>query len=206
MEFIIRYLFSSRKESIMEKAIKIRKTGIAVLLTLILLPALAQAAPNHRHGKGKHAHKANQHHKVIRHHKVINHHKVNNYHRANQHHRVHQNHRVSYYPKQTRCVTRLPYGASRISVGGITYWIHGGLYYKAGWNGYAIVNRPVEVVKVRPACKKIVRKTVDVYVPRKCGWGYEKVVLVRRHGGYVGPRGEYYHTMPHIHRLKKVYG
>lgn len=47
--------------------------------------------------------------------------------------------------------------------------------------------------------------TIVVNVPNNNG-SYTPVTLHRSGGGYVGPRGEYYITMPTVDQLKAVYG
>ena len=47
--------------------------------------------------------------------------------------------------------------------------------------------------------------TVVVNIPNSNG-SYTPVTLRRENGFYVGPRGEYYATMPTVEQLKAVYG
>ena len=73
--------------------------------------------------------------------------------------------------------------------------------YGRFWRGHYGYDRPVHHVKVVRACDD----TVVINVPNANG-SYTPVTLRRAGGSYVGPRGEYYTTMPTVEQLKGVYG
>jgi hypothetical protein len=45
-----------------------------------------------------------------------------------------------------------------------------------------------------------------IHVPNKDGQTYTRVELTRRNGGFVGPQGEFYPTMPSVGHLAEMYG
>jgi hypothetical protein len=141
-----------------------------------------------------------------------------------------------------------PVGSRHIIIGGHPYWVHGGVYYEFGDDGYVVVGAPV--VRVLPRYYHVVvihgvvyyvaddvyyrptpegayivvdkpaepgtpvaavpaqaePMTVTLYVPKKAGDGFTPVILKRIDGGFMGPQGEFYPTMPPVSLLTEMYG
>ncbi len=66
-------------------------------------------------------------------------------------------------------------------------------------------HKPRRVYQTQQVVQVIQDDTVIVNVPNDNG-SYTPVTLRRSGGGYIGPRGEYYITMPTVEQLKAVYG
>ena len=139
-----------------------------------------------------------------------------------------------------------PDGARHIIVGGHPYWVHGGIYYELGADGYVVVGAPVVRVLPRhyhvvvihgvvyyvaddvyyrpgPDGYVVVEKppepaqpvittpgpeasTVTIYAPNKDADGFTPVTLKKIDGGFLGPQGEFYPTMPRVSLLTEMYG
>jgi hypothetical protein len=152
-------------------------------------------------------------------------------------------------PVHRRAVA-LPIGARSIVIGGNRYWVHAGVYYKTGDNGYMVVSAPV--TRVLPRSHRVLLihgaiyyicddiyykrapegyivvekpmekyaeptaavpktladqpKTLALYVPKRTEDGFVPVTLKRLEGGYLGPQGEFYPTMPPVSQLTEMYG
>jgi len=103
-------------------------------------------------------------------------------------------------------VTRLPKRHRVVVIGGIVYYEADSVYYKTAPGGYVIVEKPVEPVKVVPTTPPWKSDEVRLYVPKRSGAGYVQVTLKKLDGGYLGPQGEFYPSMPPISLLTEMYG
>jgi hypothetical protein len=104
-------------------------------------------------------------------------------------------------------VRMLPGHTRVVVVHGVVYYVANDVYYRTTPDGYVVVEPPVEaappVVAAKPA---VPADTHTLYVPKKAGDGYVTVTLKKVEGGYVGPQGEFYPTMPPIAFLTEMYG
>ncbi len=96
-----------------------------------------------------------------------------------------------------------------VVIGTVVYYIADGIYYRSAPGGYIIVEKPAEPVKV--VSKKVETPatpsdTVTLYVPKRTGDEFVAVTLKKLEGGYLGPQGEFYPTMPPVTLLTEMYG
>jgi hypothetical protein len=104
-------------------------------------------------------------------------------------------------------VRALPPRSRVIVVGGIAYYEWEDVYYRPGPGGYVVVEAPREMAPVAiPAKPDIPSGTQTLYVPKKAGDGFVPVTLKKVDGGYIGPQGEFYPTMPAVALLTEMYG
>ncbi len=106
-------------------------------------------------------------------------------------------------------VATLPGPYTVVVVGGVAYYVVDGVYYQAAPGGYVIVDRPVQTVVVHsetPAPVVPASPTRVLYVPKTTGDGFVPVTLQKIEGGYLGPQGEFYPTMPEVVLLTEMYG
>jgi hypothetical protein len=125
------------------------------------------------------------------------------------------------FPPVGVSVTYLPRGYRTIYVGGVRYYEYDNVYYQPCPTGYTVVQQPMvttqyvspNVVYV-PAANAVVppeaqatgdRETITVNVPRASG-GSIAITLVRYSNGFVGPKGEFYPTLPTSAQLSAQYG
>lgn len=94
-----------------------------------------------------------------------------------------------------------------VTIRGVAYYVtDDDVYYRYGPDGYVVVERPVEpstVVVNTPAPQG---STVTIYAPKKDADGYVPVTLKKIEGGFLGPQGEFYPTMPRVSLLTEMYG
>ncbi|MBU2101842.1 MAG: DUF6515 family protein [Candidatus Omnitrophota bacterium] len=125
------------------------------------------------------------------------------------------------FPPMGVTVTYLPRGYRTVYVGGTRYYEYDNVYYQSYSGGYVVVNQPVVTQYISPnvvyipAANSVVppqaqqvtgdRETVTLNVPRFSG-GYTAITLVRYSNGFVGPRGEFYPTLPTGEQLRVEYG
>ena len=106
-------------------------------------------------------------------------------------------------------VTVIPAGHKTFIFGGITYYYHDEVYYKACPSGYMVVPAPVvNLAAAAPDARRpqnLAGEKVTVNVPNSKG-GYTPVVLVKNGNGYIGPQGEYYPGNPTVEQLRALYG
>jgi hypothetical protein len=96
-----------------------------------------------------------------------------------------------------------------VLVGGVVFYVVDGVYYQSVPGGYVIVEKPVIKVKEMPTpaeTPKSQQKTFTLYVPKKNTDGFSPVTLKRLEGGFLGPQGEFYPSMPQIEWLTEMYG
>lgn len=124
------------------------------------------------------------------------------------------------FPPVGAVVSYLPYGRRTIIIGGVVYYEYDNVYYQHCPTGYVVVQEPVVtreyiapsvVYAPAPAVSMPAqppvgeRETVTVNVPRASG-GSIAITLVRYPNGFVGPKGEFYDTLPTAEQLKALYG
>jgi hypothetical protein len=91
----------------------------------------------------------------------------------------------------------------------VIYYVVDDVYYRPAPGGYIIVERPVEMVKVVAKAPEVVEVSTGSYtlhVPKRTGEGFVAVTLEKLDGGFLGPQGEFYPTMPPIALLTEMYG
>jgi len=104
----------------------------------------------------------------------------------------------------------LPFGSTRITVGGIQYLHYDRVYYQPCTSGYIVVPEPVVLSNVvyvngdNQYNQALSGERVTINVPNSNG-SYTPVTLIKRNNGYIGPQGEYYTTHPTIEQLKALY-
>jgi hypothetical protein len=100
----------------------------------------------------------------------------------------------------------LPERTHVVVINGRVYYVVDDVYYRTAPGGYVIVDTPVESTPVVTAKPEPQTGTYTLYVPKKAGDGYVPVTLKRVDGGYIGPQGEFYPTMPPVPLLTEMYG
>jgi uncharacterized protein DUF6515 len=96
-----------------------------------------------------------------------------------------------------------------VVVRGSVYYVVDGVYYRSAPGGYAIVETPpktVEAVSMAPETVAPTLSTYTLYVPKRTGEGFVSVTLKKLDGGFLGPQGEFYPTMPQVTLLTEMYG
>jgi hypothetical protein len=101
----------------------------------------------------------------------------------------------------------LPERTRVVVVHGVVYYVSDDTYYRPSPGGYVVVEPPVEpTVVVTQAKPDVQTGTYTLYVPKKAGDGFVPVTLKKVDGGYIGPQGEFYPTMPPVPLLTEMYG
>jgi hypothetical protein len=94
-----------------------------------------------------------------------------------------------------------------VVIGGVAYYVADDVYYRSTPEGYVVVERPVEpVAKVVVPAPEPEGSKITLYVPKKDADGFTPVVLKKIDGGFLGPQGEFYPTMPRVSLLTEMYG
>ena len=96
-----------------------------------------------------------------------------------------------------------------VVIRGSVYYVSDGVYYRTAPGGYVVVEKPAEVVVTTPQAPKPpapAPSTVTLYVPKRAEEGFASVTLKKLDGGYLGPQGEFYPTMPAVALLTEMYG
>jgi hypothetical protein len=93
-----------------------------------------------------------------------------------------------------------------VVIGGVAYYVVDDVYYRPGPGGYVVVERPPEPAKVVAPAPEPPGNTRTLYVPKKDSDGFVPVTLKKIDGGYLGPQGEFYPTMPPVALLTEMYG
>ena len=97
-----------------------------------------------------------------------------------------------------------------VFIGGLVYYIADDVYYRPAPGGYIIVEKPVKVVQAAPAAPAPISVAATsgftLYVPKRTGEGFVSVELQKLDGGFLGPQGEFYPTMPPVELLTEMYG
>ncbi len=100
----------------------------------------------------------------------------------------------------------LPRGYRVVVIGGVAYYVVDDVYYRSAPDGYLVVERPPEPAKVTVSVPQPQASTVTLYVPKKDDDGFVPVTLKKIDGGFLGPQGEFYPTMPRVPLLTEMYG
>ena len=100
----------------------------------------------------------------------------------------------------------LPGPYRMVVINGVAYYMVDGLYYRSTPDGYIVVERPPEPAKITVSVPEVDANKIVLYVPKKDGDGYTPVTLKRIDGGFLGPQGEFYPTMPRVTLLTEMYG
>ena len=100
----------------------------------------------------------------------------------------------------------LPERPRLIVVHGVVYYVSDNVYYRSAPGGYMVVEAPTEITPVTVVKPDVQVGTQTLYVPKKAGDGYVPVTLKKIEGGYIGPQGELYPTMPAVALLTEMYG
>jgi hypothetical protein len=98
-----------------------------------------------------------------------------------------------------------------VVIHGVVYYVADDVYYRPGPDGYIVVERPAEpATPATPATPAAVpvpdSGKTTLYVPKKGSEGFVPVTLKKIDGGYLGPQGEFYPTIPPIAQLSEMYG
>jgi hypothetical protein len=93
-----------------------------------------------------------------------------------------------------------------VVIGGVAYYVADDVYYRSTPDGYVVVERPPEPAKVVVAAPEGEASRVTLYVPKKDADGFTPVTLKKIEGGFLGPQGEFYPTMPRVSLLTEMYG
>jgi hypothetical protein len=93
-----------------------------------------------------------------------------------------------------------------VVIHGVAYYEVDDVYYRSTPEGYIVVERPPEPGKVVASVPEPQGTTVTVYAPKKDNDGFTPVTLKKIDGGYLGPQGEFYPTMPRVSLLTEMYG
>jgi hypothetical protein len=101
-------------------------------------------------------------------------------------------------------VSFLPFGHSRVVIGGLTYYHYNNVYYKACPSGYVVVPAPLAIPNVATGQNSFGER-VAVNITNSNG-SYTVITLVRQKDGFIGPQGEYYPGNPTIEQLRALYG
>lgn len=100
----------------------------------------------------------------------------------------------------------LPPSYHVVVIHGVVYYVADDVYYRPGPGGYVVVEKPVEPAQVVVKTPEPQPAAVTLYVPKKDGDGFVSVTLKKIDGGYLGPQGEFYPTMPRVSLLTEMYG
>ena len=100
----------------------------------------------------------------------------------------------------------LPPAYRVVVIHGTVYYVADDVYYRPGPEGYVVVERPPEPAKVTVSVPEPQASTVTLYVPKKDDDGFIPVTLKKIDGGFLGPQGEFYPTMPRVGLLTEMYG
>jgi ribosomal protein L24 len=100
----------------------------------------------------------------------------------------------------------LPSHCRVVVIDGVAYYVDDDVYYRSTSDGYIVVERPVEPAKVVVAAPEGEASKVTLYVPKKDADGFTPVILKKVGGGFLGPQGEFYPTMPRVSLLTEMYG
>jgi hypothetical protein len=93
-----------------------------------------------------------------------------------------------------------------VVIRGAVYYVADDIYYRPGPGGYVVVEKPVEPAPPVVATPVPEASTITIYAPNKDADGFTPVVLKKIDGGYLGPQGEFYPTMPRVSLLTEMYG
>jgi hypothetical protein len=94
-----------------------------------------------------------------------------------------------------------------VVIHGVVYYVADDIYYRPTPEGYyVVVERPAEPAKVIAAAPETDSTNITLYVPKKDGDGFTPVILKKIDGGFLGPQGEFYPTMPRVSLLTEMYG
>lgn len=93
-----------------------------------------------------------------------------------------------------------------VVIRGTVYYVSDGVYYRTAAGGYVVVEDPVAAKPKPVESVAVVSDTVTLYVPKRAGDGLVAVTLKKLEGGYMGPQGEFYPTMPPVTLLTELYG
>jgi hypothetical protein len=93
-----------------------------------------------------------------------------------------------------------------VVIGGVAYYVADDVYYRSTPEGYVVVEKPVEPAKAVVAAPEADASKVSLYVPKKDADGFTPVTLKKITGGFLGPQGEFYPTMPRVSLLTEMYG
>ena len=107
-------------------------------------------------------------------------------------------------------VDALPYGYSTVIIGGVPYYYYEPYYYRPAPEGYVVVPAPSNSPAVTAApVTGTANEVPDVFtinIPNSKG-GYNPVTLKKaKGGGYTGPQGEFYPSIPSVKYLERLYG
>ncbi len=104
----------------------------------------------------------------------------------------------------------LPMPYSVVVIRGSVLYVSDGIYYRAAPGGYIVVEKPVETITVHAephvAPAGLPAETRVLYVPKQTGGGFVPITLKKLEGGYLGPQGEFYPTIPQVAFLTEMYG
>jgi hypothetical protein len=100
----------------------------------------------------------------------------------------------------------LPRSYRVVVIHGVAYYVADDIYYRRAPGGYIVVERPTESDTVVVRTPEPQGSTVTLYVPKKDEDGYTPVTLKKIDGGFLGPQGELYPTMPRVSLLTEMYG
>jgi hypothetical protein len=100
----------------------------------------------------------------------------------------------------------LPRSYRVVVIGGVAYYVAEDVYYRSTSDGYIVVERPSEPPKVAVPAPVAEASKVTLYVPKKDADGFTPVTLKKIEGGFLGPQGEFYPTMPRVSLLTEMYG
>jgi len=93
-----------------------------------------------------------------------------------------------------------------VVIHGVVYYVADDVYYRPGPDGYVVVEKPVEPAQPVVATPAPEASAVTLYVPKKDADGFTPVSLKKIDGGFLGPQGEFYPTMPRVSLLTEMYG
>jgi hypothetical protein len=101
----------------------------------------------------------------------------------------------------------LPERSRVVVIHGVVYYVSDDIYYRPAPDGYMVVEAPMQPAPiVTPTKPETPTGTYTLYVPKKAGDGFAPVTLKKIDGGYIGPQGEFYPTMPAVALLTEMYG
>jgi len=107
----------------------------------------------------------------------------------------------------------LPFGCTRIFIGGYPYYFYDGVYFSPCPVGYIVVPAPdvddessaVVPDNTSSQADTASGTTITINIPKSKG-GYKSITLTKKDGGYIGPQGEFYPGHPTVSQLKALYG